>query len=266
MFHVLAYGLATGGAVTLSDMTAATDQDFSQRNSHYILSEDYRLLAAFVTGATVTRVQSNIPHINYINPHVVYPINPSLTVAANPQPDDYREYPIVLPQNEELAFQVSDSASEQANLFLWIGTPEWNRQIPRGIQRFTAIATASVVTTANAWSAPVTIAFTNTLRGGVYAIVGAECVAAATLVFRINFPRRKLYMGRKTRPGSLATQTFGNAPQRFGRAWLGEWGRFNTFELPQIEAWANASATVTHTLYLDLVYLGDGSGLFDQVG
>lgn len=261
MFHLMANGVATGGAVTLLDMPAATDTEFSQRNSHYIFSEDYNILAAMTTGATVTRVQSNIPHINYINPHLIYPVNPAVTIPTNVQVDDYRSYPFRLPQNEEIAWQVSDSASEQANLFTWIGTPDWNMNLPRGIQRLTMLATASVVCTANAWSLPVTITITNTVRGGVYAILGAECVAAATLAFRINFPRRRLYMGRKTHPGSMATQTFGLIPNRLGRNWLGEWGRFHTFELPQIEAWANASATVTHTLYLDVAYLGEDMSL-----
>lgn len=265
MFHLLAYGLATGGAVTLSDMAAATDGEFSQRNNHIIFSEDYNLLAQYSSGATITRMQTNVPHINYLNPHVFYPLNLSLTVPTNPAVPDYRAYPIKLPQNEEIAIQVSDSASEQANSFLWIAPPSWNMQLPRGEQRLTIVATASVVTVANAWSGFSNITLASTLRGGVYAVNGIACIAAATLAFRINFPRRKMYNGRKLIPGDLATQTFGLIPNKFGMSWLGEWGRFNTFELPTIQAYANASATVTHTLFIDVSYLGDSPALFDAV-
>lgn len=255
----MANTVATGGAVTLLDVPAVTDSQFSIRNGHFIFSEDYNLLAAAAFGPGISALQSNTPHVNYINPAQLYPTMLSATVPANPQPVDLRSYPLALPMNEEVAWQVSDANSEQVKLFTWIGTPGWNTQLPKGIQRQTVLLTASVATAAYGWSADTNLTQATQLRGGVYAVVGAQCVAAATLAFRINFPRRPLYRGRKTLPGDLATQTYGNAPLRFGTPWLGLWGFFDTFELPLLEVFANAAATVTHTLYLDCIYMDNNT-------
>jgi hypothetical protein len=263
VFHLLAYSNVFAGAATLQDATAVADANFSIRNGHYILTEPYNLLAATGLGATLSAMEFNVPSINALGKHNLFPPITSLTVPANPNIDDYTDSPPRLPINEEIAIAQSDTAAETATALLWIGTPDWNRNIPsqqpgQGIlmRRIRVLATQSVTKVANAWSADTALTFETTLRGGVYSVVGASCVAAGCQAFRINFPRRPLYSGRKTLPGDLCIQTFGNQIWRKGPNWLGEWGRFHTFEPPFIEVFGSAAGAVTTQLFLDLIYLG----------
>lgn len=251
MFHTLAYTLATGAAVVDADMTAATDPEISQRNSHYILTEPYQLLAAMVLGATVTRANIQVPTFNAITRFNIHPINAALTVASPPRVDNWTAYPPDLPTNEEITVKVTDTANEQATVLLWIGTKDWNRNIPRGmppVPIFECRVTAAVTTIANAWSGLGQLTFEQSLRGGTYAVVGAEWILATIIAVRMVFPRTKMYMGRKLRPGVIATQAIGNIPMltgEYGPMFWGEHGRFSTFEPPQVEAWSTAAAAVT---------------------
>lgn len=265
MFHLMANTLATGGAVTLTDVPAVADGQFSTRSNHYILSEKYNLLAAGIFGATLTAFQSNIPHINYINPHQIYPANLAVTVPANPQVQDFRSLPMPLPMEEELAWQASDSASEQVDLFTWIGTPQWSMALPRGIARTTALFTCSYTSVANAWGADAALVQGTTLRAGTYAVLGCLATRTNGMAFRLNFTRRPLYQGRKTLPGDLCTNSYSLVPNRFGPTWLGLWGVFNTFEFPLLQVFANAAATATVTLYMDLLYLSEDVRALDSL-
>lgn len=264
MFHCMANTLTTGGAVTLTDMPAVADGNFSIRNGHYIFSEPYRFLALAPFGATITALQSNTPHINYINPHQVYPANLAVTVPANPQVQDFRSYPMSIPQEEEVAWQVSDSANEQTTLISWIATDGWTMQLPRGIQRVTALFTCSYTSVANAWGADAVITQGTALRGGTYAVLGCQATRTNGIAFRLNFTRRPLYRSRKTLPGDLCANSYSLVPNRFGPNWLGLWGYFNTFEFPLLEVFANAAATATVTLYMDLLYVSERTGDLDQ--
>ena len=266
MFHLAAYTNVFAGAVTLQDATAVADQEFSTRNNHLILTEPYNLLAIAGMGADLTAQELNAPSINAIAKDNTYPVMTAITVPSNPNIDDRRDYAPPLPMNEEIGVLQTASGAETESAFLWLGTPDWNSNLPRGIRRLTALATLTITKVANLWAVGGTLAFETTLRGGVYAIVGAELVSAGVQAFRINFPRRPLYMGRKTRPGTLATQTYGNAPLKPRRDMWGEWGRFHTFELPTVDVFASAAGAITPSMWLDLIYLGTDLSLLQSPG
>lgn len=263
MFHMMANTLATGGAVTLADVPAVSDGQFSIRNGHFIFSESYRLLGAAAFGATLTALQLTAPHVAYINPHQVYPGNLSVTIPANVQVQDLRDTPFPVPQEEEISWQASDSASEQVQLFTWLGTDGWSRQLPRGIAVTTALFTASYVGVANAWGADTSLVQATTLRGGTYAILGAYCQRTNGLAFRLNFTRSPMYGSRKLLPGDLCSNTYSAVPNKLGQNWLGNWGYFNTFEFPLLEMFCTAAATATATLWLQLAYMSERTDALD---
>lgn len=267
MFHLLSYYVSAGVNDSNVDMTASVDGQFSQRNNHYVLSEPYNLLGAYHQATSALRARLNVPSINGIARHQIYPPNRNATVPNLPRIADYREYPIMLPQNEEIGVEESGNlgaGNEDTWVTLWIAPPSWNRNIPRGIARLTIRATATITGVAAAWSGFTNLTFAENLKGGVYAIVGAEVQGANTIAFRLNFPKMPLYQGRKFLPGSIAKEAIGNAGAQFnisgfgmGVTALGEWGRFHTFEPPTIQVLAIAAAAVAHEIRLDLVYLGD---------
>lgn len=261
----LPYLLATGGAVTDTDMTAVADPEFTRRNNHYIFTEPYKLGAAVAMGATLTRMNLSAPTINAVGKATLYPIMlSSANILSPPRVCWWWPAGIQLPQNEEVQLLATDGASENAMGFLFPFTPNHNRNIPPNQLTLTIRATAAITQVANGWSSPVVIAPEQSLRGGVYSVIGAECVAAASALFRLIFPRNRFYMGRKLRPGWLAQQALGDLPEtRFhiDPTFMGEWGRFHTFELPQVEVYgAAATASITAELRLWLAYLGTDEG------
>lgn len=265
MFHIQYNDVATGGAVTNLDVPAVADPSFSTRNGHYIYSEPYKLLAIAPFGPLITALQNNTPHLTWVNPPQVYPVSLSATVPTNPAVVDLRDHPWDIPTNEEFQWGVTASGSETDKLITWIGTPSWRKDLPPGgIMRLTIPFTASMVTTARTWSPDVQLVPTNQLRGGTYAVIGASVVGAASLCFRFNFTRQPLSRNRKLYPGDLCTQTYGLIPNKFGPNWMGLLGYFNTFELPYMSVIANASATVTHNIYLDALYMSNDTSALDQ--
>lgn len=261
MFHLSAYTLTTAGALAFQDMSAAVDGSISQRNNHLIFTEPYRLLAAMIMGATITDARLDNPTLNAVSLHHITPPLASATVPTNPTIDDYRAYPIQLPINEEIGIRMSNGAAETDQAFIFLGTPNWNVQLPNGIRRLTMRATATATRVANAWSGSAALTFEQSPRGGVYAIIGAECIEASTLAFRIDFPRARLNNGRKMFPGDIAKNAAGNVPNKYGRSWLGEWGRFHTFEPPFLQVFSTAAGAGAETLNLDCILLGDDPSL-----
>lgn len=266
---VLPYLLATGGAVVDTDMSAVADAEFSRRNNHYILTEDYNLGAAVAMGATITRARLNVPTFNAITLFNIWPVMlSSAKVLSPPRVAWLWPNPPRLPQNEELAIAVTDGASENAMAFLFPFTPGHTRNVPPNVALIPARFTAAVTQAANAWSAPVVLSMEQSLRGGTYSIVGCEVVCVNSALFRLIFPRSRLYKGRRLRPGFLCTDVIGDQPDlrmHLDPMYMGEWGRFHSFELPQIEVYgAAAAAGVTVEGRVWLAYLGESESPLDQ--
>jgi hypothetical protein len=80
--------------------------------------------------------------------------------------------------------------------------------------------------------------------------------SANSRAFRLFFPRAKEYFGRIMRPGMLVSAAFGNMVYPDIAFTLGEWGRFHTFEPPQIEEYADAAGADNITGFMDVTYLG----------
>lgn len=263
-FGLLNYNVAAAAAGgTNVDLSAATDQDFSQRNSHYIFTEQYNLLAAAPVGVSVTRGRFQVPTWNAIGEFSLFNVNRALQPPSNPQVDLWIAYPPPVPTNEEFQIQLSNNlgaATEIENCPIWIATPDWNQNLPRGRLPILLRGSFTVTPTLNAWSGPLAITFSQSPRGGVYSVCGATCQGSNAVAFRLIFPRYKLYMGRKLRPGALTQNAIGDAlnqqedPYRFA---FGEWGRFHTFEPPQVELFGTAAAATTYQLFLWCVYLGE---------
>jgi hypothetical protein len=261
-FHLLNYGVLGGVNDANVDMTAAVDTVFTARNNHYIFSEPYNIIALAALGANMTRVRSNIPTWNAIGRHMVHPVRRSATIPDLPAVQDLRDFPLSLPQNEEVAWEESNNlgaATERETLFIWLATQDWSRNITRGTQLIMLRATATITTIANTWSGLNAITMVDSIRGGWYTVVGSVVQAANTLAFRFFFPRSNYQGGRQLRPGSLAQDAIGNYFWDQQMGYLGAWGRFHSFELPQIEVYATAAASTAHEIRLLVAYEGGGA-------
>ena len=269
MFHLLAYQVTNGIADANVDMVAVVDPTFTRRGGasgvgHYIFTEQYKMIAGHAIGADLSRVRANVPTWNALFRHTLYPVS---SAAAMPSPywlADYRDYPLNIPVNEEIAWEetgTSAAGGDATAMFMWIAPPNWSRSLPNGIMRQTARFTAAVTDVVGAWSADAAITFAETLKGGVYAVLGANVMSTGTRAFRLNFVRAYNYQGRKLFPGDNASVGVASLPLFKGPNWLGEWGRFHSFELPQIASFGLTAGAKTLEGRMDLLYMGDSVSL-----
>ena len=100
-------------------------------------------------------------------------------------------------------------------------------------------------------------------RNGVYAVVGCWVVAANALAFRLRFPAQPGVGGKQFRPGGLVQDAANLQPHPMFNGGLGEWGRFHTFELPQIQVLADAAGG-TYEIRMALLYLGKDEMLLQR--
>jgi hypothetical protein len=250
------------GSVTNSDLNAANDGILTVRNSHLFLSEPMDLVAIYAQGSTLDRIRfanaqfqvNGIPH--------VWPVEQSATVPDLPGVMDLRDMPIPMPVLEEILLEATTNAAGPADVdvALWLAVRGWNRNIPRGQDRFLARATAVVAAGAeSSWTTPVSVVFERELRQGVYAVIGANVVAANAVAFRLDFLDQPTAPGgRKFRPGGLVQNAINLTPWQGQRGGIGEWGRFNNLNVPQLQTFDD-TAGGTYEVRLDLVRVGDGN-------
>lgn len=274
MFQILVYHLdaaAAGGANV--DATAALDAEFSQRNNHYIFSEQYRLLAWHAGGVSLTDARFNIPSVNTIARDHCWPLDRSATPGSYRRIRDLRERPAPLPVNEEIAIELSNNlacGTEAEASAIFIAPPKWNRNadlsqddyVPKvpgngRIERLVIRATASPTRVAHQWSGLVPITFAENIRGGWYSVFSIWVFSANARYFRVAFPRMPLYMGRRLRPGSVVSHAIGDIEEPIGSNFFGRWGSFHSFEPFQIEEFADgAGADNNIEIRIDCAYLG----------
>lgn len=242
-------------------MSAVTDPDYSQRNNHYIFTEDYQLGAAYASGANITRANYQPPTWNAIGRFNIWPVNKSADIPSPPQMDWWMNQGPMIPRNEEFQIKVTDSASETPDVLVWLLPKTWNANLPAGSLIINVRVTATVTIVAHNWSAIGALTFEQSLRGGVYAVVGAAWQGTHLMCVRLVFPRATLYNGRKMRPGVLAQNAIGDLldSRMHNNPFIwGEHGRFHTFEPPQIDIYGNTAGSTSIEGRLWLVYLGSG--------
>lgn len=266
MYQLLAYGANNAALATLVDTPAISDENFVQQNGHWLFYEPYMLVGMAAIGASLTQVQLFDSTWNSLNVPQVYPPIIGATIPQNPNVIDLRNQPITIPQNEQIACQMSNDlgvGNEQETLLLWI-VPQsgiTTQPMPPGpmgnMGRIKALANVTATLTQGVFSPDTPIALPNIIKGGTYCVTGIQVVCAQGIAFRVNFPRAPLFMGRKLNPGGLCTAAYGNVPALPGAQWLGPMGYFDTTELFQIAVLgATTVASATYQVFIDLIYMG----------
>lgn len=261
-FHMAAY-IESLAAVTNSDVDAVADEVLQRRNAHLIMSEPFNVLGVYLSGTTLTRARFGNVALTVRGNNHLWPVHRSATIPSRPRPLDLRSRPLMLPLNEEITIEATTDAAgpAQTSALLWLAKPEWRMTIPQGLDRF--VTRATVVSPAGSettWSSPTAMVFERELFNGVYAVIGANLIAANALAFRLFFPSQKVIGGRQLRPGGLVQDAIGDFPWEPQLGGLGEWGRFHTFEPPSVQVLGDAAGG-TYEIRLELVYLGTAVNL-----
>lgn len=260
--HIAAYSASLAAGPNL-DTTAALDEVITRRNSHLIFTNPLNLIWALPIGALLTRARFGNAALSQLSINHLWPIEVSATIPDLPQVLDYRDFPLALPQNEELTVELSNSGAgpTQSTVILGLADPQWSQNFPSFLDRVTVRAT--VVITAGSettWTALAEPVFERDLLNGVYAVVGAALVGADALAFRLRFPDQPDVNGKQFRPGGLVQNAANLQPNPMFMGGLGEWGRFHTFSPFEVQTFADAAGG-TYEMRLQLLYLGKDESL-----
>jgi len=275
MYHTLVYNAAAAAAGgTNVDLSAATDSEITQRNSHYTFSENYKMLGVAAVGASVTRGRFQVPKWNAVGEAIIFNANRSLQPPSNPQWDLWVARPPTIPLEEEFQVQLSNNAGapEIENVVLNIGPDtDWSQNLPQPSPDYPLVlcvrTSFTVTPTLNAWSGGQILTFSQSLRGGVYSVIGGVVQGTNAVAWRMIFPRNRMYHGRRLRPGGLIQNAVGDIVSTQLDPWVlgwGELGRFHTFELPNIEVFGTLAGAITYQAFLWLIYLGQSRTILDQ--
>lgn len=273
MHTMLIYnGTGPNPAVANFDLTAAADPSFSRRNGHYIFTEKYRMLYLSAFAAHLSDAAVRSPLINAISTDGIRigGFNVAAGISGAPTlADRWVGMRIDVPQMEEVQMVTTTAtASEIQWGAMVLGTDGWNANLPAGIPTVLEATTTAFTPTVNTWSADQGLTFNSNPRGGVYAVIAARCQFAADLLaFRLNFPRTKLYNGRKLFPGWFAQNAVGSFEDVVTQSnpfHLGVWGYFHTFEPPLLQVYASTAAALTPIVRLWCVYMGQDVSLLDS--
>lgn len=268
MFHLTMFS-ASVAAVTDSDIAAPADQVLMTRNNHPIITVPFGLIAGHLFGSLTSRARfGNAQFTVDVQPHI-YPLDVAAAPPDLPAVVDYRDDPLDMPVNEEITLLGTTTAAgpSNVNLAMFLAPPSWNRNVPAGTGPFWVRGTTvSPAGAARTWSNPANIAFERDPRQGVYAVIGGVVVSATGTAFRIIFPNPPVYKGYPLRPGGNVFASIGLEPwkpQTGVNGGLGEWGRFHTFNPPQVQLFDDAAGG-TNEVRLLVIRVGNDMSLLFQ--
>ena len=243
-WHCAAFS-ASLGSVTNADTAAITDQIMVIQNNHLLPQQDMLLHYAAGSGPDTDRIRISSPTNRLITWPFIRPFNGAALPATDPNVADYRNNPFQIEGMEELAIETTTNAVGPSRVTVVVGIGDPLTPIPRG-NVFTLRGTSTTAAVANAWT-PVTVTWADSLPQGDYVCVGMVCQSTNQLASRATFENQYW------RPGGQGITALGNRSHiMFDKGGLGQWGRFRSVRMPNVEVLANA-ADAAHEFYLDLI-------------
>ncbi len=247
-FHTAAYFASIGAGANLN-LAPIQDDMLIIQNAAFLPNRDFNLVYAFAAALELDRARLVNPSLRVFTLPHIRPINLALLPTTVTPIADYRRNPLKIRAVEELAMEVTSVAAiPPENVTCVIGISESFVPPGRG-DIYTMRGTGATALTANAWTT-VPITWADNLPAGSYAILGLESISATCIAARF------ILNGQELRPGVIGGATEGIQSNRmFRKGRLGEFGRFNTVALPQIQFLANA-ADAAETVYMDIMRVG----------
>lgn len=247
MHHLLVYTASIAQNVDV-DVSALADSIFVIQNGHFLPQRDFNLIFAGAASANMNRARIISSSLRQYTTPYIRPVSSAAGWGFPQRVYDLFATPLLLRALEEIQVNAvqTGAAAEQ----VWIGLGLETQRTPRPPgQIFTMRGTSTTAAAANTWT-QIAVTWQDVLPAGLYALCGLE-VSSANARFA-----RAILEGQVWRPGSFSIQAVGNGNhERFKLGGLGEWGRFNSWAMPNIEVVCSA-ADASHDVYLDLVRVG----------
>ncbi len=248
MMHLsLFHSAIASSATVLAQLTSVAEPIIPASSSGFLVQPLNKIALACLMGTGSVRAQLQSASLRK-NPYIdIVPVNRAAVGSAPVRHTDWSQAPLQLATNEELdAFASQNSGGSYAPT---LGVIFCDGPLPdlSSKPHLTIHATSATTLTALGWTA-VTFTLDQTLDPGTYAIIGMRAFSATGMFARV-IPN----MGANVyRPGTTCVQAYDGA--EIGKARHGGWGewlRFATTNLPQIEMFAT-SADTAEELWLDI--------------
>lgn len=248
MFHLLAYSQSINSAAE-TDTLPVSDDIFVIQNNHFLPQQDMFGLWGTAFGTNLTRARLITPSMRQVTPPEIRPIVPALIGGSRNRVARWLRNPPLFRAVEEIELATTNNAgaAQQISglLALAPSLPSPAVQGPMYVMRGTGTTTV----TANKWTTcPIT--WSDILPNGTYAVVGLSGFSTNGQALRL------IFIGQTWRPGALCQTVAGDIEDPlFQDGSLGEYGRFNTTTLPNVQFLCNGADTA-QTVYLYLVRVG----------
>lgn len=245
--HLLA--LSESHGIGPVDVDVVPDGIFTVQNGHFLPQRDHFLYWAAAMNSAMDRVQLVTPTLRQITSPFITPLILALISGNSRNVADYRRFPLRLRQLEELQLLATLSAAGPTRTTILLAIYDARPPAAPSGDIFTMRGASTTAAVANAWSL-LTVAWQDNLPNGLYACVGLRHISANGQAARLQFEEQAY------RPGTLSsnvdTEQF---HEMFMKGELGEFGRFQSYRMPQVEVLANAADAV-HEVYMDLIRVG----------
>jgi hypothetical protein len=244
MHHTVAWS-GTVATTANTKVAALSDQVVAIQNGNFVWYDQVRYIGLFAAAALIVRARLNVPSYRLIAPMQIRPVNGAASPINNPNIMDLRDDPLSISVGEEQLVEATSSTGTSETVTV-VGIVQTNPMPTPSGQRYVIRATGTATLVASTWT-DVPLTYDDTLPTGTYEIVGAECVSATIVAFRLILDQINW------RPGALGLTNVQNRQSAmFAPGELGSWGRFRSNSLPRLQALAIAADTA-ETLYLHIV-------------
>jgi hypothetical protein len=259
-WHLSCFGGAKTDSTNNEAIPAPGDPAFNRvSTTEYLAPADLEVFAMYAGNDTITRARLVTPSLRTLGLPEIYPLNvtaaPALPLAVDFRPND----PVRIKMNDTFSVEASNGASTVDTAFAALAIRKQFWPVPAG-SRTTLSGTAAQTLVANGFSFG-TITFDQTPPVGNYSVIGMSCVCASAWFARLIFP-----MQSNWRPGVIvgATAAAFEYRQAFRHGNVGEWGRFHSVNLPQLEIFGNTAGAQTPRVYIDVVQIDAIGGNMSQ--
>lgn len=260
MFSLAAYSASYAAAQTDTDMPALTDATWSiNSNNHIVPQQQLWVRWAYALGLTITRARIKTPRMLAIGRPCIRPIEQAANPSSRPQLAEYWRAPLRLNALEELAIQISNTTAVAERDYVILSLGDTNFTSASG-DLYTIRATSTFASVANAWASG-SFTLDDTIAVGKYSVQGMENEEATGVAARLIFVGSpSAGVMPSFRPGVISITSLGSQDTRWFR-WgsQGEYGRFDSFALPNLEVLNTAAGVVVRDVYLDIVQLSSSA-------
>lgn len=248
-FHLMAFSADLVDSTADQTLTAVADAGWAVNvNGRYIAPFDVQLIGAAVTNDAITRARINSPGLRDLGLPEISPLNVAAAFAAPMPISLWDSAGPRIRMNDEFGIDATIGAATDEVADGCILARKVKLPVPPG-ERVTIRGTAAQTLVAGAWTIA-NITFDQQPPVGRYAVIGMQAVCNDASFARLVFPE-----DQTMRPGAPVGATIAafnpSLWNRFGN--IGEWGRFNSVQLPQLEVFGHTAGAETPAVILDLV-------------